>query len=182
MDQAFDSVASQYGFHCHGCKDNCCQTLFYHHTLLEYLYLAEGLRKIDRDQLPALNQRASAVTAQIGKAATMEAAPRIMCPLNEDGRCLIYAHRPMICRLHGIPHELHRPGGNIAKTPGCDEFFSQCRQQRKSDYIPFNRTPFYRDMAVLEKELRSETDYLSKIKLTVAQMLATLTDPNHEIS
>lgn len=27
------------------------------------------------------------------------------CPLlNADGQCLIYAHRPMICRLHGIPN------------------------------------------------------------------------------
>lgn len=25
------------------------------------------------------------------------------CPLLEDGRCTIYAHRPVICRTHGLP-------------------------------------------------------------------------------
>ena len=182
MDIAYDRVAKQYGFHCHGCRDNCCQTLFYHHTLLEFICLADGVRQIDRSRWPALHQQALAVNAKIGEATRQDVWPRVMCPLNKDGLCLIYVQRPMICRLHGIPHELYRPGVGVLKTPGCDEFFNQCRQHGKTDYIPFNRTPFYRDMAILEKELRSRTDYSSKIKLTVAQMLATLTDPNHEIS
>lgn len=182
MDQTYDRVAEQYGFHCHGCRDNCCQTLFHHHTLLEYICLAEGLRRIDRRQWPALHEQAMATNGHVDDAVRRDATPRVMCPLNKDGLCQIYEHRPMICRLHGLPHELHRPGAGILKTPGCDEFFNQCRQRGKTDYIPFNRTPFYREMAILEKALRAQTGYLLKIKLTVAQMLATLTDPNHEIS
>ena len=28
-----------------------------------------------------------------------------LCPLlSQEGKCLIYASRPMICRLHGLPH------------------------------------------------------------------------------
>lgn len=26
------------------------------------------------------------------------------CPLLIDGRCAVYAHRPLICRTHGLPH------------------------------------------------------------------------------
>lgn len=28
---------------------------------------------------------------------------RIMCPLHEDGRCLLYKQRPITCRIYGIP-------------------------------------------------------------------------------
>jgi hypothetical protein len=49
MDQAYTVVAGQYGFQCNGCADNCCLTRFYHHTLLEYLYLVEGLRTLEPD-------------------------------------------------------------------------------------------------------------------------------------
>ncbi len=182
MDQAYAAVADQYGFHCSGCKDNCCLTRFYHHTLLEYLYLIDGLRQLDATTWQAVRRQAVTVDAQMARAERRGESSRIMCPLNENGRCLVYPHRPMICRLHGIPHELHRPDGKILKNPGCDAFFDQIRKNGKSDYIPFDRTPFYRDMAMLEKQLRSQTGYHEKIKLTVAQMLAAITDRHHEIS
>ena len=94
---------------------------------------------------------------------------------------MLYAFRPMICRLHGIPHELHRPGGNVIKNPGCNAFFDQCRKSGTSAYIRFDRTPFYRQMAILEKDLRQATGYTDKIKLTIAQMLVTITDGAYEI-
>jgi hypothetical protein len=47
MDATYDAVAGQYGFQCHGCEDNCCQTRFYHHTLIEYLFLMEGINALD---------------------------------------------------------------------------------------------------------------------------------------
>ena len=47
MNRAYETVAGQYGFQCNGCADNCCLTRFYHHTLLEYLYLMEGLRTLE---------------------------------------------------------------------------------------------------------------------------------------
>ncbi|GAB6905128.1 hypothetical protein JCM12296A_09620 [Desulfosarcina cetonica] len=181
MDRAYDAVADRYGFHCDGCVDNCCQTRFYHHTLLEMLYLQEGLRTLAGDPLRDIRDRAQAVNQQMAAADQAGSSARIMCPLNQDGRCRLYPHRPMICRLHGIPHELHRPDRGIIRNPGCDAFFEQCRKQGKTDYIPFDRTPFYREMATLEKKLRHETGYAKKIKLTISQMLEILTDNAHEI-
>jgi Fe-S-cluster containining protein len=182
MDQAYAAVADQYGFHCKGCQDNCCQTRFYHHTLIEYLYLLEGVRQLDRATWQAVRSQALSVIDQMAQADRQGKAPRIMCPLNQDGLCLVYDHRPMICRLHGIPHELHRPNGSVQKNPGCDAFFEQCREHGKSDYIPFDRTPLYRSMAMLERTLRSQTGFQEKIKLTIAQMLAAITDKQYEIN
>ncbi len=181
MNRAYAAVAGRYGFQCNGCADNCCLTRFYHHTLLEYLYLAEGLRSLEPDARHWIRKQALRVVARIDDADRRGEALRIMCPLNRDERCRLYRFRPMICRLHGIPYELQRPGGHLIKNPGCDAFFNQCRQRGQTDYIRFDRAPFYRQMAALEQELRRKTNYSDKIKLTIAQMLVTITDNAHEI-
>jgi Fe-S-cluster containining protein len=181
MDQAYAAVAKRYGFRCNGCEDNCCLTRFYHHTLLEYLFLAEGIRTLDAGARRAIHVQALAVSAKTADAGHQNNILRIMCPLNQDGRCRVYRYRPMICRLHGLPHELRRPGGQVIRHPGCDRFFEQCRERGKTDYVRFDRTLFYRQMAVLEKELRLQTGYVEKIKLTIAQMLATIAGNTNEI-
>lgn len=181
MDRTYAAVAEQYGFRCSGCVDNCCLTRFYHHTHLEYLYLVEGMRTLESGVRQAVKKQALAVSTRMAEADDRGEALRIMCPLNRDGRCILYPYRPMICRLHGIPHELHRPGGNVIKNPGCDVFFEQIHESGKTDYIRFDRTPFYRQMAMLEKELRLKTGHADKIKLTIAQMLTTITDRAYEI-
>ncbi|MGA6926988.1 MAG: hypothetical protein WBY88_14965, partial [Desulfosarcina sp.] len=181
MDHAYQTVAEQYGFHCSGCMDSCCQTRFYHHTLLELLYLAVGWRTFESRLRLTVHARALAVNEQMTEADRRGAAVPILCPLNRDGLCLGYAYRPMICRLHGIPHELHRPGRQVTVSPGCDTFFSRCRESGTTGYIRFDRTPFYRQMSLLETDLRRRTGYTDKIKFTVAQMLATMTEDVDEI-
>ena len=67
-----------------------------------------------------------------------------------------------------IPSELHRPGQKIIYSPGCDAFSEQCGNK---DYIQFDRTPFYVEMAELEIKLKLAVGITQKIKMTVAQML-----------
>lgn len=181
MNRAYTAVAGQYGFVCNGCADNCCLTRFYHHTLLEYLYLVEGLRTLESDARHAIYEKALTVSAAMEDADRQGEALRIMCPLNRNERCTLYPYRPMICRLHGIPHELQGSGGLPIKNPGCDAFYNQCRQRGQTEYFRFDRTPFYRQMAALEQELRRETGYSDKIKLTIAHMLVSITDNAYEI-
>ncbi|BBO76474.1 hypothetical protein DSCW_38910 [Desulfosarcina widdelii] len=181
MDAAYAAVAGQYGFQCNGCADNCCRTRFYHHTLIEYLYLMEGINALDADTAGETHLRARQVCEKMADADRQGKSFFMMCPLNRDEQCILYSCRPMICRLHGIPHELRRADGSVVKMPGCDAFFSQCRDRGKTDYIRFDRTPLYRQMAMLERELRLATGVDDPIKLTVAQMLATPTGGPCEI-
>ncbi len=96
---------------------------------------------------------------------------RLMCPVNVDGLCLIYAYRPMICRLHGIPHELTSPGQRVLKASGCGTFIRTCHVKK---CYKFDRTPFYLEMASLEKELKQSVGRMEKIKMTVAEIITSV--------
>ena len=166
MDERYEETAATYGFICSGCENSCCRTRFYHHTLVEYFYLISGLESLNSIDRTVLRSRALEVNSQWKTHSSP--APDTMCPLNEAGRCRLYAHRPMICRLHGLPHELNHPAKGRATGPGCHEFVIQCGGKA---YIPFDRTPLYRELAELEKSFRQETGLNGKMKMTIAEML-----------
>ena len=95
---------------------------------------------------------------------------RLICPLNFDGLCTLYTNRPMICRLHGISHELRKPGQNIIRGPGCGMFDRGCSDR---SYLKFDRTPFYLEMARLESELKQAVDLSGRVKMTIAEMIVS---------
>ena len=168
MDDAYEQAAQQYGFSCDGCRDNCCRTRFYHHTLIEYVYLKKGLMSLSVEMQDRVRSRAITVMDTIEKAHDNQGAIRSMCPLNVDTRCILYPYRPMICRLHGIPHELKKPGQPGIMGPGCGTFDSRCGRK---PYICFDRTAIYRDMAKLEQAVRQATRVQDRIKMTIAEMI-----------
>jgi len=168
MDRQYAEASKHYGFHCKGCEDNCCRTRFYHHTYLEYLYIHAGLKKLGNQRQRELQSRAAVVCRESAKADNKAMPVRLMCPLNSDGLCTLYRYRPMICRLHGISHELRKPGQNVIRGPGCEMFDLQCSDKR---YLKFDRTPFYFDMAKLESELKQTVGLSGRIKMTIAEMI-----------
>jgi Fe-S-cluster containining protein len=168
MDRSYKIIADHYGFACNGCEDTCCLTLFHHHTHLELFYLSKGFSTLDRQRQVAIEEKAEAVCSAVRATEKNDPPLRQMCPLNIDNRCSLYAFRPMICRLHGIPSELHRPDGKTTRAPGCASFMDRCGQWT---YVPFDRTPFYRDLAGIEQALRRDMSGAGKIKMTVAEMI-----------
>ena len=168
MDRAYHRAAGHYDFACDGCPDSCCRSLFYHHTIIECGYLIEGLKTLDPGKLKEVKTRALhgiAETAGAGQSAT---ALRIMCPLNFDELCILYPYRPMICRLHGVPHELQKPGQNPIYGRGCQTFDRRCSHK---EYFKFDRTPLYRQLAMLERDVRQTLGFDEKIKMTVAEIV-----------
>ncbi len=163
MDERYAATAAYYGFVCAGCTESCCETRFYHHTLLELMYLHRGLQTLEPEA-----RRIVCDCAQKTARTVHSSAGRVMCSLNQDGQCLLYAYRPMICRLHGIPHELRHPVKGVIRSPGCHEFEAHHVQK---PYAPFDRTPLYRELAQLESSLRQETGFREKIKMTIPEMI-----------
>ena len=168
MDQSYQEMACAYGFFCVGCETSCCETRFYHHTLAEYFYLRKGFLCLDNGRQKKVLEQAGTVLKIYSAADEQQKSVRVACPLCESGRCLIYAYRPMICRLHGIPHEFEKHPGKIVYGPGCDLFNRQCAD---AGIKKFDRTPFYRRMAALEQELRQSIGVYDKFKMTIAEML-----------
>jgi Fe-S-cluster containining protein len=173
MDRAYNRAADPYGFTCDGCADNCCRTRFYHHTVIEYTYIIEGFNTLTLKKQNEVKSRVLTVVDETARADNSAAAVRLMCPLNFDELCILYPYRPMICRLHGIPHELQKPGQNPVYGPGCETFDRRCGRQ---SYFKFDRTPFYRDVAILEQEVKQTLGFAGKIRMTVAEMILSRAD------
>ncbi|MBF0553933.1 MAG: hypothetical protein HQK96_05165 [Nitrospirae bacterium] len=157
-------------FSCAGCSDNCCTTVFYHYTLIEYFFLAEGLSKItDPVMAEAIGERSQAYYMEIVRNPFKTDSLRIMCPLNFHGKCVIYGNRPLICRVHGVPSSLSQPGKTTQHWDGCKRFLEL---HGGEDFpVVIDRTPFYTQIAALEGQLRKEMVFFQKYKKTIAEMI-----------
>lgn len=139
----------------HGCSE-CCRGLF-DITLLDAFYLKRGF-----DLLPASVQQSVQVKAAGRLDELMAQWPDFMrpwilnhipekqwdsmmpeddetpCPLlSEQGACLVYAHRPMTCRLNGIP--MIELDGEELFDEWCSLNFVDCDPMRLMDIRhPFN--------------------------------------------
>ena len=167
MDHAYNRVADQLGFVCSGCEENCCRSRFYHYTYLEYLYLLEGVNRLEPARRLSVRESAATVRQQ-DLLHPNGVHSRPLCPLNLEGRCSLYPYRPMICRLHGIPHRLLRPGQDPLCGPGCDAFE---KEHCNPNDVRLDRTPFYRQLAGLERKLKQDAGIRLKLKLTIAEMI-----------
>lgn len=166
MDTAWNKIAAEYHFKCNGCADNCCTSLFFHHTYIERAYLRHGMEALAQDSQNIILDRAEQYCKKTFHQTGEIKSLKIYCPANDNHRCLLYAYRPMICRLHGLPHELSRPGMKPVISKGCAAGLFE-----NQPYVRFDRTPFYQQMARIEMVYRQTVHKTGKIKETVAQML-----------
>ncbi len=171
MDREYGKAAAYYSFDCNACTDICCQTRFYHHTYLEYLYIREGFKKLSPDMQAEIKSKALNVIQRTTELEKKGKPVRLMCPLNFDKLCCLYPNRPMICRLHGIPHEFRNGADNQVHGSGCGTFDDRCSGK---SYLKFDRTPFYMALAGLEKEFRQTVGISAKIRMTIAEMISSI--------
>ena len=95
-------------------------------TILDHRELQQGLANLPAHQRGEIESRASAQIANIEQRfpeltaspyldqwtssdvdALVTAFADLPCPaLDEDGSCLVYAHRPLTCRMMGLPMEM----------------------------------------------------------------------------
>ena len=170
MEKAYRETAEHLGLSCEACLDNCCRSYFQHHTYIEWAYLWRGLEACDPARRDDFLKRAEEYVQASRAALAAGQRPRLMCPLNENGWCGLYPYRMMICRLHGVPNRVHMPDGNTREFPGC----STCQElvSRTEHCVALDRTPFYIELAELEREfLGGSKRRFPRVNLTLAEMI-----------
>ncbi|GAB6124786.1 hypothetical protein [Humidesulfovibrio idahonensis] len=173
MDQAYAASSTAIGLSCAGCKDSCCETMFRHHTYVEWVELTQGLAALPAEKQDEIRQNAE-TWLRIHKNALPGTSPRVPCPLCLEAEgsliCGLYEHRPMVCRLHGVPNVLLRHGGQQAAFPGCER-----AQNLAKTCAPalLDRTPLLSELARLEMDLlgRERMGKMPRMDLTIAEMI-----------
>lgn len=171
MDNSYSNLAKKIGLSCDGCENNCCVSYFQHHTHIEWAYLYKGLETLSEDKKQEVLARAKKYIEETKKSLVFGLPPNIMCPLNEEGKCILYDYRLMLCRLHGIPNVLKMPNGTIHRFSGCFKAVELIKEM-PVDLFTMDRTPFYIELANLEKRYKKLLkEPLPKVDHTLAQML-----------
>jgi len=132
IDRLFETVRSRHAdlVRCRlGC-DDCCYAVF-ELTFVEaaYVYFAfqselprterrKVLKKADRSQEQLRSLYLKTREKQISKNEMhLEIArARVECPLHHEHRCLLHKHRPITCRVYGIPTVVHGKGVTCGKS------------------------------------------------------------------
>ncbi len=114
----FTAAARKHGVQCRrGCYE-CCSNGFFDITLLDAIHLRASLRKVPvevrkrviaraNEQLDVLEKkeafsRRNPVIRTLAKIDLVSRrSGRMSCPAIENGACVLYEHRPHICRIFG---------------------------------------------------------------------------------
>lgn len=162
----------------------CCQGLF-DVSPLDAVWIAEGARAA-----PDRLRRTLATKARRALAAVVRLAPDWgepwsvdelgeerfdqicdalsgeSCPaLAEDGACSIYEHRPLICRLHGIP--MYDPGARAWLGGECELNFAP--DGRRSD-----RTLWFDDVRFEEEQRRLEQELFAHARRPIGRTIVAV--------
>jgi len=161
-DQAFQKMKKEFP-DCIKCKprcSDCCHALF-GLFLIEAVYLKRHFDKLGRKERRAALLRGNKADKELkkfekklqtnGKAPEMGteslARERIRCPLLDDHQvCTLYFHRPITCRVYGIPTAIQRK----ARVCGKAGFKSG------KTYPIFDLDTAYQELYLLSGELLKE--------------------------
>ncbi|AWB10512.1 MAG TPA: hypothetical protein ENO30_02265 [Thermodesulfobium narugense] len=168
VENEFKRIGQYYDFSCFGCTTNCCNTLFYHFTIVEELMLQYGLSKLDGNTRLMIVENSKRYL--LSKENHNERGRfKMMCPANKDGLCMVYQYRPMICRIHGVPSKLVFPNGRVDFYKGCEVIASKFLE---FPYV-LDRTNFFKNLSKIELDFRKKTNkpISYKFKKTIAEMI-----------
>lgn len=169
IDRVYGTVADRVGLTCAACDGvRCCTVDLTLHTSVEMHCLKLGYSALEPSLRAEVLQRCRTIIAAKDDDPWGEPYRNAVCALNFDGKCVLYSHRPMICRLAGIPHVIVRPDGNRIESGGCSHYQTHIGPLHPSERI--DRTEFYRIMAQFEMATVQETGTRT-VPCTVAETL-----------
>jgi Fe-S-cluster containining protein len=159
-----------------GCCD-CCHQLF-QITEIEAAEVSRAVSQMDpvgRSPLIVraqqyLTERAELV-ARLGEPEAWGSLPppraRLACPALQDGRCLIYEHRPLICRKFGMPlWNPDRPG----RVYACEKNFREGEEIADGELIQI-QTQLHQAWKQFQADYNAQGGYRDARPWTVARAI-----------
>jgi len=158
-EAAFQEMQKEHGscIKCEAHCSDCCHAVF-GLFLIEAGYLKEQFDKLSDEEKRAALSRCEQAEKSMERLQNMlqahEGDPqmqayimsreRIPCPLlNEDQECILYLHRPITCRVYGIP----------TKVQGKARVCWKAEFKKDERYPVFDLDGVYRDLYFLSTEL-----------------------------
>lgn len=191
-DQVFEKIKTEFPreISCRrGCSD-CCHALF-DVSLVEALYLNHHFNRQfegkDREALIEKANRADRTVYKIKRDARKRlekghteedllvalSSERIRCPLLDSGdQCTLYEHRPITCRLYGVPTEI----GGLSHSCGRTGFVKG--KSYPTVHMEKMNQQLFALAVTLVREMESKYAQLSELVMPVSA--AMLTDFNDE--
>ncbi len=190
VDGVFSRVKEEHGSQVKcktGCSD-CCYALF-DLTLIEAAYISTKFREMfadkDREDLIEKANRADRMVYKVKRDAhkavkegkndveilAKVGAERVRCPLlNLQDECDMYMHRPLTCRLYGIPTSIN----GMSHTCGSSGF------EEGAQYATVNMDVIYKQLYKISDEfVRSiKTKHAKMADMLVPLSMAMLTEYN----
>ncbi|MEW6054715.1 MAG: YkgJ family cysteine cluster protein [Nitrospirota bacterium] len=81
---------------------------------------------------------------------------RVRCSLlSEKEECVLYEHRPVICRIYGVPYSLHKGKKEIAYVCGLSGF------ETKTSYPTVKLYTLYQELVKLSMEMLQDAGFLN---------------------
>lgn len=160
-----------------GCRE-CCLGLF-DITLADADLLREGLARLDAATRRDIESRAAALLARLREIrpdlgedlddlsedeidALCDALGPVECPvLGQEGECRLYAHRPLTCRLSGVP--VVDLSGEAVFPEGCSKCTLRAEEAPRLDCKALQR----RESRILQKRYRGR----ERVPLLIPQAL-----------
>jgi len=192
-DEVFERVQKELP-ECVKCKikcDDCCYALF-DLTLIEAIYLNHQFNKIikdkERKRLIERSNRADRKIHKIKRKAYKEkaagkneadiltdlAGERARCPLlNDEEMCDLYEHRPITCRLYGIPTSI----GGVGHTCGKSGFVEG--QQYPTVNLDLIHKKLYDIAAEFVHRIKSRHVKMADMLVPVSMAMLTDYDADH---
>jgi len=148
---------------------DCCHAVFglfpveaayinYHFNCLDRKVRRDALKRAEKsegemlkakDRLKVFEEDPKMKVYGLGK-------QRVRCPLLSDKEeCLLYEHRPVICRIYGVPYSLHKGEKELAYVCGISGF------ETKASYPTVKLDNIYQEIVGLSIEMLKEAGFLN---------------------
>ncbi|MBC2696342.1 MAG: YkgJ family cysteine cluster protein [Desulfobacteraceae bacterium] len=193
VDKVFERVKNEHS-ECFKCKtkcSDCCNALFDLY-LIEALYINDKFNKkfknSEREQIVEKSNIADRTIYKLKRKAykdfesgkdenellTKMAEERVRCPLlNDDDMCDLYEHRPITCRLYGIPISI----GGVSHTCGLSAFAEG--KQYPTVNLEKIQNKLYEISVELVKDIKSRHIKLADVIIPLSMALLTIYDKEY---